>query len=230
MACATARQAGPVAARHHGFPMSLLPIIGASNDAADRQRDPARWLGDLRRVLPLDRQSPAATSCRGSFRFRFRNAPAAPAWRWPSASIDRCRFQCAAQACGAVATVAARPAFRCHVRSRCRHGAVNAGAGRRCRVSAKRSMNVRNTDTRPALLHTTVENTEAARSTVCWLFTPPIARVEAGADAAGTVHVCRALEPLQTERLKRVIFEGINPVAVSTVARASVSACGRTCR
>jgi P pilus assembly chaperone PapD len=81
-------------------------------------------------------------------------------------------------------------------------------------------MNVRNTDTRPALLHTTIENIEDSDD-VLLIFTPPIARVEP--DGIQQVRfILQNRQPLKTERLKRVIFEGISPVSDAAGARVTL--------
>lgn len=82
------------------------------------------------------------------------------------------------------------------------------------------TMNVRNTETRPALLYTTVENIEP-HDQLLLVFSPPIARVEAGA-VQQVRFILQNVEPLQTERLKRVIFEGINPVSGADGARVTL--------
>lgn len=82
-------------------------------------------------------------------------------------------------------------------------------------------MNVRNTDTRPALLHTTVENVEDSDD-VLLLFTPPIARVEPGG-VQQVRFILQHDQPLQAEHLKRVVFEGISPAADTSGARVSLS-------
>lgn len=69
------------------------------------------------------------------------------------------------------------------------------------------SINVKNTDSGTALLYSTIENIpEDTESLV--VLTPPVTRVE-----AGETQLVRFLrqggEPLKTQRLKRVIFEGI---------------------
>jgi P pilus assembly chaperone PapD len=74
-------------------------------------------------------------------------------------------------------------------------------------------MNVRNTDVRPALLHTRIENIEQDDD-VLLLVTPPVARVEA--DGIQQVRfILQTAQPLQTERLKRVVFEGIAPATAA---------------
>ncbi|MCF4995591.1 fimbria/pilus periplasmic chaperone [Pseudomonas syringae] len=82
------------------------------------------------------------------------------------------------------------------------------------------TMNVRNTDSRPALLYTSIENIEQDDKSLL-VFTPPIARVEAGS-VQQVRFILQSAEPLQTERLKRVIFEGISPVAGTDGARVSL--------
>ena len=69
------------------------------------------------------------------------------------------------------------------------------------------SINVKNTDGSPALLYSSIENVpEDSESLV--ILTPPVTRVE-----AGETQLVRFLrqggEPSKTQRLKRVIFEGI---------------------
>lgn len=71
------------------------------------------------------------------------------------------------------------------------------------------TINVKNTDDQPALLYTVIENTPEDQESLLVL-SPPVARVEAG----GTQQVrfiLQSSKPLETERLKRVIFEGILP-------------------
>lgn len=82
------------------------------------------------------------------------------------------------------------------------------------------TMNVRNTETRPALLHTTVIDVEPHDQTLL-LFSPSVARVEAGA-VQQVRFILQSAEPLQTERLKRVIFEGINPLSGADGAKVSL--------
>jgi P pilus assembly chaperone PapD len=69
------------------------------------------------------------------------------------------------------------------------------------------SINIKNTDAMPALLYSSIENIpEDSESLV--VLTPPVTRVE-----SGETQLVRFLrqggEPLKTQRLKRVIFEGI---------------------
>lgn len=82
------------------------------------------------------------------------------------------------------------------------------------------TMNVRNSDTRPALLHTTVENIEQDDELLL-VFTPPVARVDPG-EVQQVRFILQSDQPLRTERLKRVIFEGINPVEATSGARVNL--------
>ncbi|MFP2768849.1 fimbria/pilus chaperone family protein [Oceanisphaera sp. KMM 10153] len=69
------------------------------------------------------------------------------------------------------------------------------------------SINVKNTDDTPSLLYTTIENIPEDQETLVVL-TPPVARVEAG-ETQLVRFLRRGGEPSATQRLKRVIFEGI---------------------
>lgn len=82
------------------------------------------------------------------------------------------------------------------------------------------TMNVRNTDTRPALLHTTIENIEQDDELLL-VFTPPVARVDPG-EVQQVRFILQSTQPLRTERLKRVIFEGISPVEGTSGARVNL--------
>ena len=69
------------------------------------------------------------------------------------------------------------------------------------------SVSVTNTDTKLALLHVTLE--DIPEDTASLLFvTPPLARVEASKSQL-VRFILQASEPLTTQRLKRVIFEGM---------------------
>lgn len=69
------------------------------------------------------------------------------------------------------------------------------------------SINVKNTDGAPSLLYSTIENIPEDTEALIVL-TPPVSRVE-----AGETQLVRFLrqggEPSKTQRLKRVVFEGI---------------------
>ena len=69
------------------------------------------------------------------------------------------------------------------------------------------TINIKNTDAGPALLHSVVENIPEDLEPLL-IVTPPIARVEAG-DTQLVRFISTLNEPLKTQRLKRVSFEGI---------------------
>ena len=71
------------------------------------------------------------------------------------------------------------------------------------------AINVKNSDSFPVLLMTTLENIPDDNESLL-LVTPPAARVEA--DKSQRVRfILTSKTPLKTERLKRVIFEGVPP-------------------
>lgn len=69
------------------------------------------------------------------------------------------------------------------------------------------TINIKNTDAGPALLHSVVENVPEDLEPLL-IVTPPITRVEAG-DTQLVRFISTLKEPLKTQRLKRVSFEGI---------------------
>ena len=69
------------------------------------------------------------------------------------------------------------------------------------------TINIRNTDSGPALLHSVVENVPEDPEPLL-IVTPPITRVEAG-ETQLVRFISTLKEPLKTQRLKRVSFEGI---------------------
>lgn len=69
------------------------------------------------------------------------------------------------------------------------------------------TINIKNTDAAPALLHSVVENVPEDVEPLL-IVTPPIARVEAG-DTQLVRFISTLKAPLKTQRLKRVSFEGI---------------------
>jgi P pilus assembly chaperone PapD len=71
------------------------------------------------------------------------------------------------------------------------------------------AINLKNTDTFPVLLLSTLQNTQDDNETLL-VITPPTARVEAG-KTQRVRFILTTKEPLKTERLKRVTFEGIPP-------------------
>lgn len=68
---------------------------------------------------------------------------------------------------------------------------------------------VRNTDTQPALLYSVIEHI-AEDTEPLLVLTPPVSRVEPGKSQQVRFILTNA-RPLTTERLKRVVFEGIKP-------------------
>lgn len=75
------------------------------------------------------------------------------------------------------------------------------------------TLNVKNTDAGPALLHSVVEDVPEDQETLL-VVTPPITRVEAG-DTQLVRFISTLKEPLKTQRLKRVSFEGIPQARVA---------------
>lgn len=69
------------------------------------------------------------------------------------------------------------------------------------------TLNIKNTDPGPALLHSVVQNVPEDQEPLL-IVTPPITRVEAG-DTQLVRFISTAKAPLKTQRLKRVSFEGI---------------------
>lgn len=69
------------------------------------------------------------------------------------------------------------------------------------------SINVKNTDPAPALLHSAIEDIPEDGEPLV-VITPPVARVDAG-ERQMVRFLLIAKEPLKTQRLKRVTFEGI---------------------
>ncbi|KMT55007.1 fimbrial chaperone protein [Pseudomonas fildesensis] len=71
------------------------------------------------------------------------------------------------------------------------------------------AVSVTNTDSKLALLHVTLEDIPEDKDTQRLLVvTPPLARVEAGKSQL-VRFILQSTEPLETQRLKRVIFEGM---------------------
>jgi len=69
------------------------------------------------------------------------------------------------------------------------------------------TLNVKNTDPGPALLHSVIQNIPEDLEPLL-IVTPPITRVEAG-DTQLVRFISTTKKPLKTQRLKRVSFEGI---------------------
>lgn len=71
------------------------------------------------------------------------------------------------------------------------------------------AINVQNTDSFPVLLLTTLQDIEQDNEKLL-VVTPPVARVEPG-KTQRVRFMLTAKTPLKTERLKRVVFEGVPP-------------------
>ncbi|HBA8456102.1 TPA: fimbria/pilus periplasmic chaperone [Escherichia coli] len=71
------------------------------------------------------------------------------------------------------------------------------------------AINLQNTDSFPVLLLTTLQNIEQDTEKLL-VVTPPVARVEPG-KTQRVRFMLTAKTPLKTERLKRVVFEGVPP-------------------
>ena len=69
------------------------------------------------------------------------------------------------------------------------------------------TVSVTNTDDKLSLLHVTLEDIPEDTETLLFV-TPPLARVEASKNQQ-VRFILQTREPLQTQRLKRVIFEGM---------------------
>ena len=69
------------------------------------------------------------------------------------------------------------------------------------------TLSIKNTDAGPALLHSVVENVPEDLEPLL-IVTPPVTRVEAG-DTQLVRFISTLKQPLKTQRLKRVSFEGI---------------------
>lgn len=82
-------------------------------------------------------------------------------------------------------------------------------------------INVLNSESHPALLHTSIEDVPQDTEPLL-LLTPPVTRVEPGATQR-VRFILRSAEPLKTERLKRVVFEGIAPQDSTGKAQVSLS-------
>jgi P pilus assembly chaperone PapD len=83
------------------------------------------------------------------------------------------------------------------------------------------AVNVRNSDARPSLLHVTLQDIPEDAEPLL-LVTPPVSRVEPGENQL-VRFILRNAEPLKTQRLKRVVFEGIPPKNKLEPGRATVA-------
>ncbi|PTR27263.1 P pilus assembly chaperone PapD [Luteibacter sp. OK325] len=82
-------------------------------------------------------------------------------------------------------------------------------------------VNVRNSDARPSLLHVTLQGIPEDTEPLLFV-TPPVSRVEPGENQV-VRFILRNAVPLKTQRLKRVIFEGIPPKNKLEPGRATVA-------
>jgi P pilus assembly chaperone PapD len=83
------------------------------------------------------------------------------------------------------------------------------------------SINVRNSDPRPSLLHVTLQDIPEDAEPLLFV-TPPVSRVEPGQNQL-VRFILRNTEPLKTQRLKRVVFEGLQPKNKLEPGRATVA-------
>lgn len=83
------------------------------------------------------------------------------------------------------------------------------------------SINVTNTDKLPALLHSAIEDLPEDLEALI-VVTPPVTRVDAG-ERQMVRFLSIAKEPLKTQRLKRVSFEGIPPAQPGSGATIGIS-------
>jgi len=83
------------------------------------------------------------------------------------------------------------------------------------------SINVRNSDPRPSLLHVTLQDIPEDTEPLLFV-TPPVSRVEPGQNQL-VRFILRNVEPLKTQRLKRVVFEGLQPKSKLEPGRATVA-------
>lgn len=83
------------------------------------------------------------------------------------------------------------------------------------------TINVKNTDSVPNLLHSSIENIPEDQELLVFV-TPPIARVEPG-EKQLVRFIGQFSQPLKTQRLRRAIFEGIKPKKVNDKATVGVT-------
>lgn len=83
------------------------------------------------------------------------------------------------------------------------------------------TINIKNTDATPALLYSSIENLPEDPEFLA-LVTPPITRVEASDKQLVRV-IGQFSEPLKTQRLKRIIFEGVPPRKPADTASVGVT-------
>lgn len=77
-------------------------------------------------------------------------------------------------------------------------------------MKGEASMNITNTDSKPALLYTNIVDLPESNKSVRLIVSQPVVRVEAGA-VQRMRFLLQMEKPLMQEELKRVTFEGIPP-------------------
>lgn len=82
------------------------------------------------------------------------------------------------------------------------------------------TLNVKNSDDQPALLYSSIEHI-AEDDEPLLLLNPPVARVEPG-QSQQVRFILHSAKPLETERLKRVVLEGIKPQQHTSGAHVSL--------
>lgn len=83
------------------------------------------------------------------------------------------------------------------------------------------SINVKNTDAKPALMFTSLTGIPGDDETLL-IVTPPVARVEPG-ETQLVRFLLQTPQPLKTQRLRRVIFEGIPPKNMAPGVRVTMN-------
>ncbi|WP_447775344.1 fimbria/pilus chaperone family protein [Variovorax boronicumulans] len=83
------------------------------------------------------------------------------------------------------------------------------------------SINVKNTDAKPALMFTSLTGIPGDDETLL-IVTPPVARVEPG-ETQLVRFLLQTRQPLKTQRLRRVIFEGIPPKNMAPGVRVTMN-------
>lgn len=83
------------------------------------------------------------------------------------------------------------------------------------------AINVRNSDARPSLLHVTLQDIPEDAEPLLFV-TPPVSRVEPGENQL-VRFILRHKQPLKVQRLRRVVFEGLQAKNKLEPGRATVS-------
>ena len=88
-------------------------------------------------------------------------------------------------------------------------------------VNGEATINIKNSDSRPALLYSLILPVENDDENLIVL-TPPVARVDPG-ETQAIRFLLQTTEPLKVQRLRRVVFEGIPPKDDSTGVRVNMN-------